>query len=48
MSETQGARILEAARVQAGLTSLELWIRYFELGGNASFEGRDVLPVRRP
>lgn len=30
---TAGNRVLEAARVQAGLSVSELWIAYFALGG---------------
>lgn len=30
---TAGNRVLEAARVQAGLSLNELWIAYFALGG---------------
>ncbi|HET9732085.1 MAG TPA: hypothetical protein VFP54_05365 [Acidimicrobiales bacterium] len=29
-------RFLETARIHAGLTRSELWLRYFELGGRSS------------
>lgn len=34
-SEEAGPGVLERARIQAGLTVHELWIRYFALGGGA-------------
>jgi hypothetical protein len=36
MSGTRGLSILEAAQDQAGLSSWDLWMRYFALGGSAS------------
>jgi hypothetical protein len=35
---TAGNRVLEAARVQAGLSVGELWMAYFALGGSESAE----------
>ena len=36
---TSPSAVLDAARIQAGMAAADVWLAYFALGGNETFQG---------